>query len=1020
MEKNLLRYIWMHSSRHQVMVLALTLLSFPVLYASLELPKRIINDALQQTQPVRDLFGVELGPIAYLLLLCFVFLALVVISGMFKMRINTMKGIIGERLVRRLRYQLVERILRFPLPHFSKVSQGELISTVTSETEPLAGFSGDAYAQPLFQGGTMVTILFFMFMQDPLLGLASCALIPLQAYVIPRLQRQVNRLGKERVKRVRRLSERIGETVDGVRDIRINGTVRYTLAEFSHQLGAIFWIRLEIYKKKFFIKFLNNFINQLTPFFFYAIGGVLVLQGNLSIGALVAALSAFKDLTAPWKELLDYYQQWADCRIKYEQIVEQFSPDDMVEFTAETPDSKIPADLKAPIRIEGLSWSNEYGDRVLRSITAEIPAGSFVGIAGTNVIALRRMAELMVRLSRPESGRITIHGHDIGTLPMRLMGVRLAYAGPEPRMFTGSIMQNATYGLRHRPPVDDPERISETRRREIEEAVASGNSPDSFEDVWTDFAVIGGAGWDDVRHWWRRCMTVVGGDAIVLQNGLKEIFEPEDFPLAADRILGARAWLHRALVERGLEGVIERFDENVFGRAASVAENVLFGLPDDRTKGVCALGSEPEMIDRLRGAGLWDQAATIGRHFAAKLRATYGAPEQADLRRERFPYLTDELFEEMIQALDRLEREGEAAMSEPVQKLFVGLFFAIVPRRDGEELIDYRMQTKLLALRQALRTQPIAALDGAVAPFDPNGYNRRLSVEDNLLFGRLNSDDPQAISAVRALVRESLDATDATDFVMILFALSEVGIGGSRLPVAARQRIQFVRALMKKPDIFVVHQALGNADGEEQALIYQRTRALLPDLTLIVLEERLPQAADFDVIYDLVDGRLTRRGAEVSAAPVQPVITTAKPAEYVDEALRAIARSAIFADLPQATLRLLAASSEWRTVKAGDFVYQSGEPSAYVFVLVEGTAAIVRLMPDGEERHVVDLEPPEVIGDLELMAGTRRFSTIRARTDIRVLRIDGPMVMRLVASNPALPLKVIEAVGRRFTQEDKV
>jgi len=211
---------------------------------------------------------------------------------------------------------------------------------------------------------------------------------------------------------------------------------------------------------------------------------------------------------------------------------------------------------------------------------------------------------------------------------------------------------------------------------------------------------------------------------------------------------------------------------------------------------------------------------------------------------------------------------------------------------------------------------------------------------------------------------------------------------------------------------------LGNADAEEQVLIYQRTRALLPDLTLIVLEERLPQEVGFDVIYDLVDGRLVRRGADIPAAPAQPAVA-AKPVEYVDEALRAVARSAIFADLPQATLRLLAASSEWRTVKAGDFVYQSGEPSAYVFVLVEGTAAIVRLMPDGEERHIVDLEPPEVIGDLELMAGTRRFSTIKARTDIRVLRIDGPMVMRLVAGNPALALKVIEAVGRRFTREDR-
>jgi len=43
---------------------------------------------------------------------------------------------------------------------------------------------------------------------------------------------------------------------------------------------------------------LNNFIGQLTPFFFYLIGGYLVIQGDISFGSLVAVLSAYKDLNA--------------------------------------------------------------------------------------------------------------------------------------------------------------------------------------------------------------------------------------------------------------------------------------------------------------------------------------------------------------------------------------------------------------------------------------------------------------------------------------------------------------------------------------------------------------------------------------------------------------------------------------------------------------------------------------------------------------------------------------------------
>ena len=106
------------------------------------------------------------------------------------------------------------------------------------------------------------------------------ALYPLQIYLIPKLQRQVNLLGKERVRQVRRNAEKISEVAAGARDIRANDATVYERARFSEQLGAVFWIRFDIYKKKFLIKFINNFISQLGPFFFYAIGGYLVLQGQ--------------------------------------------------------------------------------------------------------------------------------------------------------------------------------------------------------------------------------------------------------------------------------------------------------------------------------------------------------------------------------------------------------------------------------------------------------------------------------------------------------------------------------------------------------------------------------------------------------------------------------------------------------------------------------------------------------------------------------------------------------------------
>jgi len=114
MEKNIFGFIWRHSKREQIIVLLITLASFPFLYLSLEVPKTIVNQVLAGSGFPRLILGIEFGQISYLLSLCALLLLLVVINGVFKMRINVYKGTIAERLVRRLRYLLVSRILRFP------------------------------------------------------------------------------------------------------------------------------------------------------------------------------------------------------------------------------------------------------------------------------------------------------------------------------------------------------------------------------------------------------------------------------------------------------------------------------------------------------------------------------------------------------------------------------------------------------------------------------------------------------------------------------------------------------------------------------------------------------------------------------------------------------------------------------------------------------------------------------------------------------------------------------------------
>ena len=201
LERSMYSFVFRYSGRQQLYILMFVVMSWPIGFMLLDLPKQIINRALGAAQETYSIavLGLAEVPFAvsqttFLVILCLLFLSLVILNNGLKFHINTMKGRIAERLLRRLRYSLFSRVLRFPIPHFKRTSQGEIISMITAEAEPIGAFFVGAVVDPIFQGGLLLVALgFIIVVQDPMLGVAAAAFYPLQIYVVPRLQKEGQR-----------------------------------------------------------------------------------------------------------------------------------------------------------------------------------------------------------------------------------------------------------------------------------------------------------------------------------------------------------------------------------------------------------------------------------------------------------------------------------------------------------------------------------------------------------------------------------------------------------------------------------------------------------------------------------------------------------------------------------------------------------------------------------------------------------------------------------------------------------
>lgn len=1013
MESTVFKFIRRHSMGQQIVILITTLASFPFLYFSLDLPKIIINKAISgdsKNFPI-DVFGLSFTQVQFLLVLCFVFLLMVFINGGFKFRINLLKGVIAERMLRRMRYILLSRTLRFPLAQFHKTSQGELVAIVTAEVEPLGGFFGDAYALPLFQGGTFLTILVFMFIQNPWLCLTAMAMIPVQAYIIPKFQRKINALGKQRVRHVRKLSDRIGEVVSGVTEIHAHDTSALVLADFSKRLGDIFTIRFDLYKKKFFMKFLNNFMNQVTPFFFFSIGGYLVIKGELTFGALVAALAAYKDLAAPWKELLNYYQRMADANIKYDDLTELFRPEGMLEEKLQRERPEEIAKLDGPFSARGVSLVDEDGTKVVDKASFTLSPGSHVALTGPGGGGKEALAQLAARLLNPTAGKIMIGDVDIATLPQAVCGARIGYVSGDSYIFVGTLMDNLFLGLKHSPNAEGD--ISDERKKERDESIAAGNSSHDFQADWIDYESIGVEGEAELIKASVQLLRYLDFGEDLFKLGLRQRVDPARQPELAAGILEARQRIREVLKAQGAEVLVRQYSSEEFNPYITVAENIIFGQAIEQSFSVQQLSKNEFVRKLLDENNLTGRFQNIGLEAAKVVVELFSDLPAGHQFFEQYSFADEEKLEQLQKIIRKVEGDGLEGLNQEERAELQDLPFLLIPHRHRLGLINPDVEASVLQLRRRFSETLPKSERHCISFYKESEYNIGLDIESNILFGSIAFGQGDAEERMDEIIRNIVDDLGLREGIMEAALTMEVGIAGGRLAAAQRQKLTLARALIKRPDILIINEALSMFTSKTQSELLQKIIEYLPDVTLLWIDSKVPQGVAFDQVLTVRNGRISTQGAAVGEAEDEAAQTELTELPQLSGIAQTLSGVPLFAGLDRSRLKLLVFASEVVSYQANEMIIRQGDPGKDAFVILKGEAEVY-INRDGEDKYIRTCSENDVIGELALICDMPRTASIRAATNVQILRMKKEVFLELIGQDRHASFVILRELGKRL------
>jgi ABC-type bacteriocin/lantibiotic exporter with double-glycine peptidase domain len=294
MPGSLYGYVCKMSGRQQVRLCLLTVLAFPLTLVPLELQRRIVDEAVADTN------------IHLLFLFGGLYFATVLSQGALKFVRNVYMTRVAEGVTRTLRRRIAQS------ESFGTSSdEGTKQSIILSEAENIGGFVAESIALPLLQVGIVISVAGYMLVVDPLIATVAIFFLFPSVIVVALSQSVLNRLSEKKITVTRELGEcvlSVGRDEEGEDP------------DPDSFIERIYRLRLRFAIIKHAMKGLNNLISHMGPLSVLMVGGWLAIQGQAEIGTIVAFMSGYQRMTDPARDLLNFYRRLAMMRVQYDLV----------------------------------------------------------------------------------------------------------------------------------------------------------------------------------------------------------------------------------------------------------------------------------------------------------------------------------------------------------------------------------------------------------------------------------------------------------------------------------------------------------------------------------------------------------------------------------------------------------------------------------------------------------------------------------------------------------------------------
>jgi ATP-binding cassette subfamily B protein len=351
---------------------------------------------------------------------------------------------IGQGVMFDLRNELYRHLQKQAIRFFTESKTGELMSRVTNDVGGIEGVVTGTIVSVVTNLVTLVSVMVVIVGLNWQLALLSLVMLPF--FILP-----TRRVGRIRQQLRRQTAEHQGALASVMAEtLSISGTLlmkafareSYEAERFRQKSSDLreLEIRQRMVGRWFFM--VIGLFQSIGPALIYLYGGWLAIQGEISLGTVVAFVAYLRQLYGPVSELANVHVDAMTSLALFERL---FAYLDLKPEIEDSPNALVPPPARGDIQFDHVSFGYVEGRLALEEISFAAQPGQLVALVGPSGAGKTTVTYLVPRFYDPVSGSVRVDGHDVKDLSLHWLRSQIGIVTQETFLFHATVTENLIY-----------------------------------------------------------------------------------------------------------------------------------------------------------------------------------------------------------------------------------------------------------------------------------------------------------------------------------------------------------------------------------------------------------------------------------------------------------------------------------------------------------------------------------------------------------------------------------------------